>query len=302
MSAYQTLGIPEYSSRDEARKAYRRLAMKHHPDRGGDPAAFKAMKEAFEELERSGFPSAPKAKPQSEWKSWQQAPWPSRRPPEEPARSTGFDFNEFKKANRAAPNGSVFEDLQPNAEPVVRVSLRDAFSGFQMESPRRSMGGGIQLNTDTLRIPPGIPDGYRGRFTSSSGQHEYVTVKIDGGNFRIRGFSNQDNIFSAGLNIGDIEIDVELDAIDLLTGVWIDTQDFLGEKLKVRVPSGFNPLHRLKIAGKGYYGWLQEYNRPSTTRQNMYIRITPVFNKLEDIDPEKIRLLHSMMESHVGNA
>lgn len=47
------LGITPGASLDDAKQAYRRLAMKHHPDRpGGDVATFNAVRTAFEAFER----------------------------------------------------------------------------------------------------------------------------------------------------------------------------------------------------------------------------------------------------------
>lgn len=50
MSHYETLGVSEDASKDEIKKAYRRLAMKLHPDKGGDPEQFKKVSEAYEVL------------------------------------------------------------------------------------------------------------------------------------------------------------------------------------------------------------------------------------------------------------
>lgn len=47
---YEVLGVNKTASADEIKKAFRRLAVEHHPDRGGDETKFKELNEAYEVL------------------------------------------------------------------------------------------------------------------------------------------------------------------------------------------------------------------------------------------------------------
>lgn len=47
---YEILGVSKDASADEIKKAFRRAAVEHHPDRGGDEAKFKEINEAYEVL------------------------------------------------------------------------------------------------------------------------------------------------------------------------------------------------------------------------------------------------------------
>ncbi len=52
---YDVLGVPKTASADEIKKAYRKLAVKYHPDKeSGDEAKFKELGEAYEVLKDQG--------------------------------------------------------------------------------------------------------------------------------------------------------------------------------------------------------------------------------------------------------
>lgn len=50
MNPYEALGIQPDASEAEVKKAYRRLAMQHHPDKGGDSEQFKKIQGAYDVL------------------------------------------------------------------------------------------------------------------------------------------------------------------------------------------------------------------------------------------------------------
>ncbi|MDR2673099.1 MAG: DnaJ domain-containing protein [Coriobacteriales bacterium] len=47
---YEVLGVSDKATTDEIKKAFKKLARKHHPDTGGDEARFKEVSEAYEVL------------------------------------------------------------------------------------------------------------------------------------------------------------------------------------------------------------------------------------------------------------
>ena len=49
---YEILGVAKNASDDEIKKSYRKLAMKHHPDRGGDEFQLQLINAAKEVLDK----------------------------------------------------------------------------------------------------------------------------------------------------------------------------------------------------------------------------------------------------------
>ena len=51
---YSILGVEKTASREEIKKAFRKLAHTHHPDKGGDEKKFKEINEAYQTLYDEG--------------------------------------------------------------------------------------------------------------------------------------------------------------------------------------------------------------------------------------------------------
>ena len=50
MDPYEVLGVSPGTPEEDVKKAYRKLAMKHHPDKGGDPEQFKKIQSAYDRI------------------------------------------------------------------------------------------------------------------------------------------------------------------------------------------------------------------------------------------------------------
>ena len=267
MSNHEVLGIPLNASPEVAKQAYRRLAMKHHPDRGGSEETFKRIQVAFDTLEATGFrhgtvrpatpPSAPsgghphpspRKKPESNWA-----------PPEYPGDS--FHRREVKQHDA---HGRVIKQHTPGN--IARPSAHEAMEGFNavLEVHRG--------HTVMVYVPPGMPCGVGHRLTGSDGTKHLITIKFPE-IYRVRGLHPIGEIAMDMMNVGDVMVTTDVSQRLIDEGGWLKLPDLFGEEATIRVPQGANINQMLRVTGRGYTGWDFETQEPILERQNMYVRL-----------------------------
>lgn len=285
MNPYDTLGIPRTATVEDAKAAYRKLAMQHHPDRGGNAARFAEIKSAWESIETGTFQAFKPAQPSSSFRNRPKSP------PTDPQgtwRSNIFD--EFKQATKSYnPYGGNGGMNQQYGDVVAKVSMREAFLGFNMIIPKAKSNAHVH-------VTGGMPNGYRGDFPTSDNSTKTVIVAFDHAPFKLRDVDPSPDNSDWNRNPGDTELTVDIDAIDVITGTWLTVKDFLGESLQVRVPAGHNPLHPLRISNKGYMGWDMAMQQPSGKRADMYLRLNVIFNPPASIEKQKIVNLYNQIK------
>jgi DnaJ-class molecular chaperone len=225
MTHYQTLGIDKDATQDEIKKAYRRLASKHHPDKGGDPEQFRAVQEAYEVL---GDPEA-------------------RGQYDNPAPHSIFDFVNVNTSEF----GSIFSEERFNRE-RGRGTFRnpDATVGILITAAQAYSGADLTVDTgfskENIRVAPGVRDGTRIRI-SQKGYHRFKDVPPGDLVIRIT-IEYPDNVMRDNDDIHQI---VDVDAFDAMLGGEIIVTHFAGKQLKVKIPQGSQQGTKLRLGSWG---------------------------------------------------
>lgn len=261
---YEVLGLTKAATKAEIKKAYQKAASKNHPDKGGDAEKFKEVQAAYDTLyddkKRASYDN-----PQA-YKDF---------------GVDSDDLSEILRKMREAHQRSFVLEI------VVNVDLARAFHGFEVDLDL----DGVKQK---VRLPAGIPNGARGQYTTSENKPVIITARFAPSKFETKHISEAQRLvskdgksFTGSIDSGPVLTSLELDALDIILGCWITVKDFLGESYSVRVPAGFNPDHRLKLAGKGYLNWSMKNDRADPNRADMFIRVIPIFKPVSQQDHAK---------------
>lgn len=227
MDYYTVLGIEKTASTEDIKKAYRKLASKNHPDKGGDKEKFQQIQEAYavlsDENKRSQYDN----------------PHPG-----------GFNFNYNTDHNFTGDINDLFAHFfgqkqrnpfnQQQQNPVyrtrVQVSLIEAFNGeekmLQMQTP-----GGTKVIK--INIPKGVQSGDRIKYDNV----------IDNGTLLIEFIVTPDLRFDR--KGYDLYSNLPVSVLDLITGTKAKFTTISGKSLEVNIKPKTQPHMQLKMANQG---------------------------------------------------
>jgi DnaJ-class molecular chaperone len=160
MDYYQTLGIDPSADNDTIKTAYKKLAMKHHPDRGGDTTTFQTISQAYDTLSDPGKRAQYDAERQGHGNG-QQFHW-----------TTGSG-NPFDPFSHMFGGGNPFEHVfrqqrtrqQKNRDLNIRctINLKQAYTGTELEASYQLPSGKRQ--TVLIKVPAGMNHGQSIRYS-----------------------------------------------------------------------------------------------------------------------------------------
>ena len=201
---YQTLGVDRNATPDEIKRAYRKLASLHHPDKGGDKSKFQEIQSAYDTLsdpqKRAGHDH-----PQNPFGNM---------------NGQGFDFDSIFNVF-----GTRFN--QPRQHQRAMMTLWITLPDVARGGPKTiSVGTHQGTMTVEIEIPPGINDGDSVQYpgVGPGGTDLVITFRIHPNPRWERQGPN-------------LIMDHPINVWDLITGTEITVQDILGVTLSLTVPA-----------------------------------------------------------------
>ncbi len=260
---YETLGVGEDASQDEIQSAYRKLAVKYHPDKNpGDKSAedhFKELGQAFDVLSdpgkraqydqqlRGGFPpdgfgGGPGGYPGGGWQSIST---------DEILRKFGDLFGDAFMGGdggfgQGFRRGGVRHRKGANVEASVTVPFRAAALGEKVSVTLHDSQGQRTLE---IRIPEGTVEGATLRL---QGQGEPSPTGGPAGDLFLRVHVEPDPVFH--LDGNHVQADLPVPAPIAVLGGKVETQTLKGAVGSVTVPPGTNSGTILRLRGHGVKG------------------------------------------------
>jgi curved DNA-binding protein len=230
---YQTLGLQPNATVDQIKKAYRSLAMKHHPDRGGDQAKFKDISVAYDTLsdqnKRAEYDQMRMGGPQVRF------------------TTGGFqDINDLFGGR--SPFGDMFgRRMQRNRDLNIQcqITLYDSFVGKQLEANYQLPSGKPQ--TVVINIPPGISHGETIRY---SGLGDDSIPQMPRGNLNVTIVILPDQNYSRQGD--DLYTTVDISPIEAMIGCKKKVKFITGDEKEIDVRPGVETGVEYASAGAGF--------------------------------------------------
>ena len=232
---YRTLGVGKNATQDEVKKAYRKLASQHHPDKGGDTATFQNIQTAYDVLgdqeKRSQYDN-----PQPQFNGMQFGGGVPPGMEDIFAQMFGGANPFFSQGFRQPPRNS-------NVQMQMNITMEESFHGKEIITDIQLPSG---IKTVEIKIPAGIATGQTLRV---SGAGESIHRHSPPGDLLIQINVLQHQRFTRQGD--DLHSEIHLSVWEAMVGTERDFVCIDGTQLRVAIPPAIQFGQAVRLVGRG---------------------------------------------------
>ncbi len=275
---YDILGVSEDASNLQIKRAFKEIAKKEHPDRGGDEAKFKEANEAYDTLKDT---------------------------------RKRQEYDTIRKYGQAGQGGHF---TYRSGDFFGEDIFENFFSGFEFGGPgvrTRTFRKSPQRNKSiNVRMAISIKEAMNNNektinYKLPSGKEEFATVKIPAGvqhgvTFKFRGMGDDSisNVPRGDLLVqmtvldsdgytrkgNDLHTTKTISCFDAIRGCEVELKTLLDSVIKVKIPSGTQPGTLINCKGQG-----MPIHKTLNIRGNLYVKVMVLIPQLTKDDLKKIK-------------
>ena len=283
---YDVLGVNEQSTSAEITKAFKDLAKKHHPDRGGDEGKFKEINEAHETLKDSQ-----KRHDYDTMRKFGSSNTGGQHPffNEDIFGDffSGFsggdmDFGGSFNFTRGPGGERIFrQNRQPrgnrNVQVRMAVSIKEAMNHNEKTINYKLPSGRDEFAT--VKIPAGVQHGVTFKFQGMG--DDSIKNMPRGDLMVIMSVLDSDGYTRKG---NDLYTDKTVDCFQAIRGHDFNLKTLDDKIIKVKVPAGTQPGTILTLRGQG-----MPVHKTIGIRGNLYVKVHVLIPQLSAGDLKKIK-------------
>lgn len=253
MTHYDTLGVSESADADEIKRAYRKLASQHHPDKGGDVKKFQEIEQAYRVL--SDAQQRQQYDLERQGGGFRQFHFnTSGHNIDEIFRTFGFGagdpFGQFRQQQRRN------KDLRINISVPLVTTLEEQKKTISVATTNG------ERTTVEVTIPRGITNGTQIKY-SGLGDNLFNTIPRGDLYVHIIVAENED-FYIHGV---DLYTRVRVNCLQAIVGGEINVTGIDGKIFELTLPAGVAPGTKFRLAGQGLY------QMNSDARGNLYAEV-----------------------------
>jgi curved DNA-binding protein len=284
---YDILGVSEDASNEQIKKAFKDIAKKEHPDRGGDEAIFKEANEAYDTLK-----SSQKRHDYDTMRKFGGQRTGGGQHPFFNEDIFGDFFSGFGNGDMdfkgnfnftKGPGGErIFrQNRQPrgnrNVQVRMAISIKEAMNKSEKTINYKLPSGREEFAT--VNIPAGVQHGVTFKY---AGMGDDSIKNLPRGDLMVvmsvldsDGYTRKNN---------DLYTDKTIDCFQAVRGHEFNLKTLEDKIIKVKVPSGTQPNTILQVKGQG-----MPVHKTIGIRGNLYVKVHVLIPQLSAADLKKIK-------------